>query len=325
MKNIKDFQVGDNITGFYLLKKLEMKQTASFKDYFDMIISDKTGEITAKLWDVAEGHKLTLLSPLVSFPMVIKIQGTVHTFKEKLDFKVVNLRPATKEEQENGNSIENFIKFAPIKSEILMDTIKEKIESVNNTIIKCILHHCFKRSEQKLNYYPAAKGIHHAFYSGLAYHIVRMIELAEFICKQRPFLNRDLLIASIILHDLGKTEELISTIGSSTEYSTVGKLIGHISIIQGWIIESALEFGIDPNTEIIILLQHMVLSHHNLKEWGSPVQPQLPEAIALHYIDNVDAKLQAVEDALLTSQEDEKWTQPVRAIENYSIYKGGRI
>src|SRR5690606_22738773 len=121
--------------------------------------------------------------------------------------------------------------------------------------------------------------------------------------------------------DIAKTEEMESQLGIVTDYSLKGKLLGHITMVYGWITKAALSHGMDLNDERIIALQHIVLSHHNLGEWGSPVQPQLPEAVALHSIDQLDAKLQMVEDALDTTPESEPWTQQVRGLENKAIYR----
>ena len=110
-------------------------------------------------------------------------------------------------------------------------------------------------------------------------------------------------------------------LGIVSDYSLQGKLLGHISIAYGWVTEAAIVYGLNTNDEKVIALQHLILSHHNLGEWGSPVQPQIPEAVALHYIDQLDAKLQMVEDALNSTPENEQWTPAIRGLENKAIYR----
>jgi len=110
-------------------------------------------------------------------------------------------------------------------------------------------------------------------------------------------------------------------LGIVTEYSNEGKLIGHISMASNWIVEAAIRCNISLDSQKVISLQHLVLSHHNLGEWGSPVQPQMAEAVALHFIDAMDAKLQMVEDALDTMPDTEEWTPIIRGLENKSIYR----
>ncbi|MBP1988875.1 3'-5' exoribonuclease YhaM family protein [Paenibacillus eucommiae] len=314
MTLIKTFSAGDEIVGFYLLKSADVKQTNTTppKDYFDFVFMDQSGEIGGKLWDVSAVDKETY------FPMMlVKIQGLVQLYKEKPQLKIMRIRKA---EDEDGVALADFIRSAPIQPVDLLYVIKQTISSIQDAEIKAIVEYIHARAEDKLMHYPAAKGIHHAYYAGLAYHIVRMLELGEFIIKQRPFLQPDLIRAGIILHDIAKTEEMNAELGVATDYSLTGRLLGHISIASNWIVEAAIQLGIGTSNLNIVALQHLILSHHNLGEWGSPVQPQLPEAVALHYIDQLDAKLQAVEDAIDITPESEEWTAPVRAVEYKQIY-----
>jgi len=312
---IKAFTEGEEIIGFYLLKKAEIKQTNSTpsKDYFDFVFSDTSGEIPAKLWDVSSVDKETY------FPMIlVKVQGLVQMYREKPQLKINRIRKAT---EEDGCTLTDFIRSAPIQPIDLVHIIKQTAASIQDSDIRHVVEFCISKVEERLMHYPAAKGMHHAYYAGLAYHICRMLELGEFVAKQRPFLNPDLIKAGIILHDIAKPEEMDAELGIVTDYSFKGKLLGHISLAANWIIEAAIALGMDISDEKIVILQHLVLSHHNLGEWGSPVQPQIPEAVALHYIDTLDAKLQSVEDALDSMPDSEKWTQPLRIIENKQIYR----
>ncbi|WP_274362732.1 3'-5' exoribonuclease YhaM family protein [Paenibacillus thermotolerans] len=315
MTLIKTFAVGEEITGFYLLKGLDLRQTRSTppKDYFDIILCDASGEIPAKFWDVTPTDKETF------FAMdVVKVQGTVQTYNDKLQFKINRIRKAN---EEDGVTLTDFIRSAPIAPVDLVHIINRTAESIGDLVIRQIVLYCIQKVGDKLMHFPAAKGMHHAYYAGLAYHICRMLEVGEFICRKRPFLNPDLVRAGIILHDIAKTEEMESQLGIVSDYSLKGKLLGHITMVYGWIIEAVHMNGLDPNDERILALQHIVLSHHNLGEWGSPVQPQLPEAVALHYIDQLDAKLQMVEDALDTTPETEQWTPTIRGLENKAIFR----
>jgi len=312
---IKTFTEGEEIIGFYLLKKADAKQTNSTppKDYFDFVLSDTSGEIPAKLWDVSPIDKETY------FPMIlVKVQGLVQMYRDKPQLKINRIRKAT---EEDGYTLTDFIRSAPIQPIDLVHIIKQTAASIQDNDVRRVVEFCISKVEERLMHYPAAKGMHHAYYAGLAYHICRMLELGEFVAKQRPFLNPDLIKAGIILHDIAKPEEMNAELGIVLDYSFKGKLLGHISLAANWVIEAAISLGMDTSDEKIVILQHLVLSHHNLGEWGSPVQPQIPEAIALHYIDTLDAKLQAVEDALDSTPDSEEWTQPLRIIENKQIYR----
>ncbi len=316
MKTIKEFIEGDDITGFYLLKSADLKQTNSTppKDYFDLVLADASGEIPAKMWDVSTLDKETFFAP-----MLVKVRGIVQKYREKPQFKVTKLRAA---DPADGYTLTDFIRSAPVPPNDLVYTIKTTAAGIADTDLRRIVDYCVEKVGDKLMHYPAAKGMHHAFYAGLAYHTVRMLELAEFICKQRPFLNRDMLLAGIILHDIAKTEEMTAELGVVSEYSFTGKLMGHLALASTWITEAAIKLDLDPASEKVILMQHLVLAHHNKGEWGSPVQPQTAEAIALHYIDQLDAKLQAAEDALDMMPDNEEWTVPLRVLEGKALYRG---
>lgn len=312
---IKQFANHDDFVGFYLLKEVIVKQTNNTppKDYLDIVLCDSSGEISAKFWDASATDKDTFFSM-----SLVKVKGIVHTYRERLQVKIVQMRPA---KDEDGVKLTDFIRSAPIGPDELIHTINGAIASISDVEIKQIVAFCVSKVEEKLVHYPAAKSHHHAYYAGLAYHMVRMLELGEFLCKQRPFINADLLKAGIILHDIAKPVEMVAQLGIVSEYSVQGKLLGHISMASQWITEAAIRLNIDTESPKILGLQHLVLSHHNLGEWGSPVGPQLPEAVALHHIDSLDAKLQMVEDALLTTPDTEDWTPMIRGLENKAIYR----
>lgn len=315
MTLIKELTTNDEFVGFYLLKELELKQTntSPAKDYFDLVLCDASGQLPAKYWDVEETERDNF-SPMT----LVKVQGIVQLYREKPQVKIIRIRNIR---DEDGVSLTDFIRAAPIGSAELLEVISRVIESISDPAIRDIVSFCVDKVREKLAHYPAAKMHHHAYFAGLAYHIVRMLEIGEFLCKQRPFLNADMIKAGIILHDIAKPEEMIAQLGVVTDYSVQGKLIGHIAMAAGWITEVALRLELPLDSQQVIGLQHLILSHHNLGEWGSPVQPQTAEAVALHYIDALDAKLQMAEDALSATSDKELWTQPVRGLENKALYR----
>ncbi|GGF91281.1 3'-5' exoribonuclease YhaM family protein [Paenibacillus aceti] len=315
MTLIKEFVTQEEFIGFYLLKEVEVKLTNSTppKHYLDIVLSDSSGEISAKLWDASELDRETFV------PMgLVKVRGMVQTYRERLQMKIMQMRPV---KEEDGIKLTDFVRSAPIRAVDLIHTIRSTIVSITDSEIRSIVSYCVDKVEEKLTHYPAAKTHHHAYFGGLAYHMVRMLELGEFLCQQRSFLNPDLLKAGIILHDIAKPEEMVAQLGIVSEYSTPGKLLGHISMASNWITEAAIRLEIDLDSPKVMGLQHLVLSHHNLGEWGSPVQPQTAEAVALHHIDALDAKLQMVEDALNTTPENEDWTPMIRGLENKAVYR----
>jgi 3'-5' exoribonuclease len=303
----------EEFTGFYLLKTAEVKVAANGSHYLEMTLTDKTGSIPAKMWDISSQDKETF------FPMsIVKIQGVCQLYREKLQVIVKRMRLAT---EEDGVSVQEFVKAAPVPPVDLVHGIHQAINRISHKEMRQIVEYCVAKVEDALMHAPAAMKNHHAYYAGLAYHMNRMLEIGEFIIKQRPFLNADLLRAGIIAHDLAKVMEMNSQLGIAYEYTVEGNLIGHIVMVNDWITEAAIHFGIPLQSELVIGLKHMVLSHHGKGEYGSPKSPQLPEAVALHMIDMLDAALQACEDALDETAAHEPWTPKIKIIENQALYR----
>jgi len=303
----------DEFTGYYLLKEVAAKPANNGTTYFEITLTDKTGSIAAKMWEISNQDQETF------FPMsIVKVKGMCHIYREKLQVKITKMRLSTEAE---GYRIEDFVKAAPVPVIDLIHGIEKTIEKIRHKRMRKIVEFCYWRCKEDLMHIPAAKKNHHAYFAGLAYHMNRMLEIGEFIIEQRPFLNPDLLRAGIILHDLAKSREMVSEAGICYDYTVEGNLIGHLVLVNDWITEAAIHFGIPLQDELIIALKHMVLSHHGKGEYGSPKSPQLPEAVALHMIDNLDATLQACEDTLDETPAHEVWTPKIRMNENQPLYR----
>lgn len=294
----------------YLLKSCILKWTSTTpsKPYFDMVISDKTGDIPAKLWDADETTEW-------SCPVVVELDGIVEVYRDKPQLKVTSIGSLPAE------PLEDFIKTADASEKELRLSIKEVISSLKHEVYKKIVHRCFSKYWNEFFKSAAAKSMHHAYYGGLAYHTLRMVKIAEQICAERTMINRDLLISGILLHDMMKLAEFQQELGVVSDYTLEGKLIGHISLISNEIVKVCLEENIDPQCEDVILLQHVILAHHGTGEWGSPVVPQTIEAVAIHYIDQLDAKLQAAEDALKSLNSSTSWTPDLTMFDRKRLYK----
>ncbi|MER2064386.1 MAG: HD domain-containing protein, partial [Alkalibacterium sp.] len=165
---------------------------------------------------------------------------------------------------------------------------------------------------------PAAKTNHHAFMGGLAFHTVSMLRIARSLSEIYSDLDVSLLFSGIILHDVGKVVELSGP--TATDYTLEGKLIGHIVMINEDIVRACKELKIDEDHEDVLLLKHTVLAHHGELEYGSPVRPLIPEAEMIHYIDQIDAKMNMISSALRKTEPGE-FSERVWAMNNRSFYK----
>ncbi|QZY54857.1 3'-5' exoribonuclease YhaM family protein [Crassaminicella profunda] len=309
-KSIQEFKSGDEIQGFFIIKKIEMKLSTNNKNFLDLTVSDKTGEINGKVWGCQEGQDK-------DFPTgsLIKVRGNITEWKGKLQLKINLMRLVN---EDDGKNIEDYIQGAPIKPEEMFDEIYEYVQKIKNKDIKNIVEKIILESKEKLMYYPAAKSLHHAIRSGLMYHILRMLRTGEKLSEVYANVNKDLLFAGILLHDIEKLEELNSDELGIAEYSKEGQLLGHISMGMNKISQVGQELG--ANEEIIMILKHMVLSHHYEPEFGSPKKPMIPEGELLHYIDMIDARMYDMEDHLKNIEPGE-FTAPIWSLENRRLYK----
>jgi 3'-5' exoribonuclease len=180
-----------------------------------------------------------------------------------------------------------FYDYAPIKITTIKKDVEKTIENIKNKVIKDLTETIYNKYKKEFYLYPAASKFHHAYISGLAYHTHTMIRLAKGFLKVYDYLNEDLLMSGIILHDICKIFEFSSY--ENSEYTIKGKLIGHISMGVNLLHEVSLELGYQEKEEVM-LLEHIIISHHYYGNYGSPKKPNTAEALMIHFIDNIDSK-----------------------------------
>ncbi|WP_349409585.1 3'-5' exoribonuclease YhaM [Pseudalkalibacillus sp. SCS-8] len=307
-RGIQQYDVGDVFDDYLLIKSASKGMTSTGKPFMTLILQDHTGDIEAKLWDSSpEDERLYLPEHIV------KVTGDITSYRGKSQLKVKQIRLTN---DQDGVNVHDFVETAPIPQEEMIEVITQAMFEMENPNIQRITRHLVKKHQRAFLDYPAATKNHHDFVSGLAYHVVSMLRLAKSIAQLYPTLDKDLLYAGVILHDLGKTRELSGPVAPS--YTIEGNLLGHITMMVEEIKEAAQELGIEG--EEVVILQHMVLSHHSKAEWGSPKPPLVREAEILHYIDNIDAKMNMMDRALSKVAPGE-YTERVFALDNRSFYK----
>lgn len=309
MENIKmilDSKVGHKVEELYALIHSTQKGIATSGDpYLSLTLIDKTGTIDAKIWNVKQEQLETFVNGAI-----LRIAGEVVSFRGRFQIKIGN---AT---LKNTMDFAHFLPSAPMTRDAVIDEFYKYIFKIENDTLQRITHHLIEKHKEEFFQFPAASKNHHEYLNGLGYHTLSMLRLAESIAKQYDVINKDLLYAGVILHDLGKVIELSGPV--ATTYTTVGKLIGHITICVNEINATAIELGIDD--EYLYLLQHMILAHHGKLEYGSPKEPMLLEAEVLNLIDNLDARIMMMEKALKEVEPGDFSTR-VFALENRSFYK----
>ncbi|MBR0461471.1 MAG: HD domain-containing protein [Erysipelotrichaceae bacterium] len=308
IKKVKDFKEGDHVNVNLLISSLTRGITNSGAPYLTLTLQDSTKSIDAKLWDVkSEVEKELQVGKVFNFDLEINL------YRNNLQAKVIKVFPLNQAELDMSDYIFN----SPIPKDDLRNSIAEGINQINNEKIAMIVNGLLNYYENDVYEYPAAARIHHNFIGGLATHIAGMLKVGCALCEIYPSISKDYLLAGIILHDLGKIEELTSPV--VTEYSVSGRLLGHISIMDARILEVAKELKLDESEEVM-LLRHMVLSHHGKYEFGSPILPETLEAELLTYIDNIDAKIAIIDKALAEVKEGE-FTPKLFAMDNRTFYR----
>lgn len=280
---IKDLKADQPFNGFLYIKEAAVRTSKNGGQFIKLVFSDKDfNAVTGFLWNAApEDIEAYQQGTLVG------VKGKGKSFNDALQLDIQRIRLANA-----GDSVrvEDFIEHAPEDSESMKAELFARIAAFENPDIKNIVSAVLDEQKDKLDYFPAAKSMHHAMYGGLLYHTLSMLRLAEAMARLYPFINTDLLYAGVILHDLGKMDEMDALeSGAVTDYTKSGKLLGHITTGISRIDRIAREIGADP--EAALLLEHMVLSHHYEPEYGSPVRPMFPEAELLHHIDVIDARM----------------------------------
>lgn len=307
-KGITQRAVGETIDEFLLIKQSVKGVTTTGNPFMSLVLQDKSGDIEAKLWDTKDEHE-----KLFAAETIVRVGGEIHNYRGKNQLRIKSIRPAKPEENQ---SIGDLLPASEKSTEQLFEEIMQYLFEMENPQIQRITRHILKKHQQSVLTFPAATRNHHDYVSGLADHVVSMLRLGKSLLGIYPSLNKDLLYAGIILHDIGKVFELSGPI--ATTYTVEGNLLGHISIMVTEISKTAEELEIEG--EEVMLLQHMVLSHHGKEEWGSPKRPMIKEAEMLHYIDNIDAKMMMLDRALEKTKPGE-FSERLFPLENRSFYK----
>ena len=311
---VKDLRKDMEITEFFMAKTVAIKVGSNGKQYLDITLGDKTGEISGKKWDVSDAEYPMLKA--IPEKSIVKVKGVVTEWQGQLQMRVQRIREVKPEDDQN---ICDFVKAAPEEPQEMYDYIYATAESMQDSDLKRLCVKVLTDNKEKIMYYPAAQKNHHAQLAGLLYHMKRMLMTGEGVCSVYKNLNRDLVCAGVILHDMEKLNEIESgTDGIATGYSFEGQMLGHI--IQGVKKLDSLAIELDIPREKAIMLEHMILSHHYEPEFGSPKKPLFPEAEVLHYLDILDARMFDMEDAL-KGVEPGEFSDRIWVLDNRRIYK----
>ena len=289
MKYIKEYREGDRVSDVYLCKHKQSAVTKNGKQYENVILQDKTGTIDAKIWDPNSAG-------IDEFDALdyIGVYGDVTSFNGALQVNIKRVRKC----QEGEYNPADYLPMSPYDIEEMYRELLYYVDGIENQYLKTLLELFFVKDEAFVKAFKrssAAKTVHHGFVGGLLQHTLSVAKLCAFYCERYERLNKDLLIAAALCHDIGKIKEL--SFFPENDYTDEGQFLGHIVMGTEMVGEKIRQI---PNFPSIIEseLKHCILAHHGEYEFGSPKKPAIMEAVALNFADNTDAKMQTFTETL---------------------------
>lgn len=283
--DLSSIEEGKFFDSYFLLLGKQQRTTQTNKPYLNLIFCDKTGQLEGRAWDPSDPR----IAKDFERGDIVKVRGCVSRYNDRLQMKVEQLRKAAPGEADKSD----LMPATTYDVDALWEKLAGFIESFTEPNLKLLLKTILNDPQigGAFREAPAAKQLHHAWLGGLLEHVVSLLMLAERTAPHYPLVNRDLLMTGVILHDIGKLRELSWDIGF--EYTTEGVLLGHISIGAS-LAERTMDAlpNFPPRLKTMVL--HLILSHHGKLEFGSPKLPMTPEALMLSFIDDLDAKMQAM-------------------------------
>ncbi len=284
--DLANFDEGKLFDGFFLVLLKQQRTTKTNKPYLNLILGDKTGQLEGRIWEPGDPR----IAKDFEKGDIVKVRGSASRFDDRLQLKVDQLRKAQPTEVERTD----LLPSTSYDIDDLWSQLLGFVESFTEPNLKLLLTTMLSSPAlaQAYREAPAARQLHHAWLGGLLEHVVSLLTLADRVAPHYPILHRDLLMTGVILHDIGKVRELSWEIGF--EYTIEGTLLGHIQMGIA-LTEQTIDSlpGFPPKLKLLVL--HMILSHHGKLEFGSPKLPMIPEALALNFLDDLDAKMQAVQ------------------------------
>ncbi len=311
---IRNLKEGESFQGFLLAQEAVYKVSTKGSEYLELKLSDASGDLKAFLWDLraVEGDLEAIRADVF-----VRLKGAVTRYNGRLQLRLDKVRFAADAE------IGDFSAFFPLSARPVPEMLAEMdgfIESVKDPWIRRLLTDLFVEDgalRAAFALAPAAKSMHHAHLGGLLEHTLSVMGMAERACGHYRELNRDLVLAGVLLHDVGKTAEL--SYQRSFGYTDAGNLLGHIALEAQWIGQAVGKIPSFPE-ELRLQILHIVLSHHGHLEFGSPVLPKTPEALLVHYLDDLDGKLEAMSRAMQDKASGGSWSPFNRALDRM-IYR----
>ena len=303
------------VEGFGLVKSCDKKSAKNGTFYLDILLGDNEGDVYAKMWDYRED-----VTPMPVVNSVIKFRGSVQQYNGNDQLIIQRIRPTDVNDNIN---MADFVKSADFDGGEMLDVIVRMVADFKDEEIKSVVLAMLADNKEQLLTFPAAEKLHHAMTGGLLYHTLSIVRLADCVCSIYPSIDRELLLAGAILHDIAKLREYsLSPAGVVDGHTLEGMLLGHLVMGAEDVGRRCDELGITPETKY--LLQHMLISHHGKLEFGAAVRPAFIEAEILSQLDLLDANIYEMADAV-KDVENGEFTGRLWMLDNRKLYNHGRV
>ena len=310
VEKLYDFKPDERMDINVLIKSADVRVAKNGNPYLALVLTDTSGEMPGMLWEANPNQvKLFVAGTIVHMQAVRQI------YQNKPQLKIINLALVDAKLNLTPN---DFVQNAPMQKQAMVEEVSQLLFQITNPTWARIVRYLLQKHEATFYEFPAAKTNHHAFNGGLAFHTLSIVHLAQSVSKQYTQVNESLLIAGALLHDLGKTIELSGAM--ATTYTTAGNLIGHITLVDEEIVLAAQALKLDIYSEDLLVLRHVVLAHHGLLEYGSPVRPAILEGQILHQLDELDASIQMFDNALAHT-EPGKFSERIYGLSGRMVYR----
>jgi 3'-5' exoribonuclease len=296
---VTDLKDGQSVEALFLVCEKEVRTSLRANtSWLQLELGDRTGSISAKMWE-----NFAPLAETFEAGDVVRIRARARLYNNRLELSLEQIVPVA----DNAYDLNDFLPHTKYDIELLYMGLLSAIASVKSPWLKQLLGNIVRDPAiaPRLKRAPAAMTMHHAFIGGLLEHIVSLIGLSTAIASHYPELDADLLLAGVVLHDIGKIDEL--RYAREIDYTTEGRLLGHIMLGVGMVRDRIKAIpGFPP--ALAVMVEHMILSHHGTHEFGSPSLPQTREAVALHFLDDLDSKMAAIRATLDSSCAPDGWS-----------------
>ncbi|MGC1460754.1 MAG: HD domain-containing protein [Terracidiphilus sp.] len=295
--DLANFDEGKFFDGFFIVLAKQQRTTKTNKPYLNLILGDKTGQLEGRIWEPGDPR----IAKDFEKGDVVKARGSASRFDDRLQMKIDQLRLAQSGEVDKSD----LLPSTTYDVAVLWSQLLVSVDSLTNPDLKRLLTTILgdPAIAAAFREAPAARQLHHAWLGGLLEHVVSLLTLADRVAAHYPLLDRDLLLTGVVLHDIGKVRELSWEIGF--DYTIEGTLLGHIQMGID-MVEKAIAGLPNFPDRLRTLVLHMILSHHGKLEFGSPKLPMIPEALVLNFVDDLDAKMQAVSSEFEKSMREGK-------------------